>query len=240
MGGLVLKEWLRYNPSKCSNGASFSVRAVAFAGTPHLGASETISTLLVGFKRPVLSFGPVAHLESWFEQVTSSISQSALWLPGSYDLLPIYDQSDCSLNRRSKILGPISFKDDTSDAQQVDIYQISSWEKLKFLTYMRNQNYQIPTYATISNHLGRAKEDGCRIAQFDPHDVVPDRSEHYYAVTYIAARSHKTLDKIQFATDPAQYTFTLTEGDGTVTFESASNLFLSRPRNVMDLKGPDF
>ena len=247
MGGLVIKQWL-YTQSTQTSGCrdKILVKAVAFVGSPLLGATETINDLLAGLH---LTTGPT----SWFEEVSPSLTQSALWLPGAYDLLPIRGSPECLKNFPDSLKDfkdtfkhvspPIVLKAPSgtvSDGPEVDVYASKVWLDLHFLRYPIQKGYQIPSMDFIASHLKSSEDTACQLLKFDVGKLIPEGPWYYDSYVYVASKQKNTVSQIEFDSNPDK-AFRNGQpdekGDGTVPWYSASFLDNKHTRNVDSKKG---
>jgi pimeloyl-ACP methyl ester carboxylesterase len=261
MGGLVLKTWLMsFLPHGCPGTETKpQVERIAFVATPHLGAVDTVNSLLNG-KDMKKGMGFWSRTGEWFlswfnrqvdERVSGldsfsyTIDDTTIYFESVFELLPV-TAAQCAndiingIKSRDKYAPKITFavsttdaawNDPKNDAGFVDLFDTETWDKLYLLRRISDKGGVLEI---IKNYLTKAfsiaAEKTCLLAKFNPADAMPGNDR----IHYIAGTGIPTISRIRFNGEEFKADDSL-EGDGTVLTASAYDLLHSSATNRIEV-----
>lgn len=207
MGGLVTTYWYNYFYKDNPDRYSFkSIEKVVYLGTPHLGATSMLVTMIEGYSS--------SHTDGWLYKglqnalhLFGDLASSGHTFPSTYQLLPT-DNKVVSLYERG------SFRD------YPDVFSIATWKKFDWLSRVRGDRSVDEFYDSITPLLKNGLRFHEELAKFD---IVPN-SIYFYGNNHPTPTSIRVNDAGDSYKTDTNVNGELRNGDGRVPIEIAKNL----------------
>jgi hypothetical protein len=245
-------------PAFCADERQFSIREVAFVGTPHLGVPEIIDDLVNGYTAIPYKWLGRRLKEVGLDGHSALITRHALQIDGTFQFLPILSSDFCrdrAVREAATIFqelpAPIISINDRRDnwkqGQQWDVFQFQTWRSLRFFRFYETEGFFYPDESALQPVLGAVRSERCdastgvlpRSVAF-PNDAQTRQTKNEIKYTYIAGiGDEETTWSAVFLNNPERTLLNpiVGPGDGRIPVDSGAGFGQSLYRHTKYVLG---